>query len=60
MGYDTRPLLTIPEKNKFLTDALRDDFYIMLEHDAHNQVITVEQTERGIRIKDVLRCEDVF
>jgi len=60
MGYDTRPLLTMPEKTKFLTAALRDDFYIMLEHDAHNQIVTVEETERGIRIKDVYSCDAVF
>ncbi len=60
MGYDTRPLLTMPEKNKFLTDALADNFYIVLEHDAHNQIITVEQTERGIRLKDTFTCEEIF
>ncbi|NMH28447.1 MBL fold metallo-hydrolase [Flavobacterium silvaticum] len=60
MGYDTRPLLTMPEKETFLKFVLENDMFVMLEHDAHNQIITVEQTERGIRLKNVLDCSDVF
>jgi glyoxylase-like metal-dependent hydrolase (beta-lactamase superfamily II) len=60
MGYDTRPLLTMPEKGKFLTAAAANNYYLFLEHDAHNQIITVEQTERGVRLKDVYTCEEVF
>lgn len=60
MGYDTRPLLTLPEKAKFLNAAAQNNYYLWLEHDAHNQIITVEQTEKGIRLKEVFRCEDVL
>ncbi|MES2812998.1 MAG: MBL fold metallo-hydrolase [Bacteroidota bacterium] len=60
MGYDTRPLLTLPEKAKFLTTAAENNYYLWLEHDAHNQIITVEQTEKGVRLKEVFRCEDVL
>ncbi|TEB41366.1 MBL fold metallo-hydrolase, partial [Flavobacterium circumlabens] len=44
MGYDTRPLLTMPEKSKFLNAAADHNYYLFLEHDAHNQIITVEHT----------------
>jgi glyoxylase-like metal-dependent hydrolase (beta-lactamase superfamily II) len=60
MGYDTRPLLTLPEKAKFLHTAVENNYYLWLEHDAHNQIITLENTERGIRLKDVFRCEDII
>ncbi len=60
MGYDTRPLLTMPEKTKFLTTAAEKNHYLWLEHDAHNQIITVEQTEKGVRLKEVFRCEDIL
>lgn len=60
MGYDTRPLLTLPEKTKFLNNAAENNYYLWLEHDAHNQIITVEQTEKGVRLKDVYRCEDIL
>ena len=58
MGYDTRPLLTMPEKNKFLNAAVANNYYLWLEHDAHNEIITVENTEKGIRLKDIYSSED--
>jgi glyoxylase-like metal-dependent hydrolase (beta-lactamase superfamily II) len=60
MGYDTRPLLTLPEKTKFLNTAVEKNYYLWLEHDAHNQIITVENSEKGIRIKEVFSCEDIL
>jgi glyoxylase-like metal-dependent hydrolase (beta-lactamase superfamily II) len=60
MGYDTRPLLTMPEKAKFLTAAAENNYYLFLEHDAHNEIITVEQTERGVRMKERFSCEEIL
>jgi glyoxylase-like metal-dependent hydrolase (beta-lactamase superfamily II) len=60
MGYDTRPLLTMPEKAKFLSAAADHNYYLFLEHDAHNQIITVEHTEKGVRLKEMFLCEDIF
>ena len=60
MGYDTRPLLTLGEKEKFLNAAATNNYYLFLEHDAHNEIITVENTERGIRLKDVFTCEEIL
>lgn len=60
MGYDTRPLLTMPEKSKLLTAAAEHNYYLFLEHDAHNHIVTVENTERGIRLKDVFRCDEIL
>ena len=60
MGYDTRPLLTMPEKSKFLTAAAENNYYLFLEHDAHNEIITVENTERGVRLKDVFSFNDIL
>ncbi|WP_396208903.1 MBL fold metallo-hydrolase [Flavobacterium sp.] len=60
MGYDTRPLLTLDEKTKFMNAAADHNYYLFLEHDAHNQIITVEKTEKGVRLKEVLRYDDLF
>jgi hypothetical protein len=60
MGYDTRPLLTMPEKTLFLNEAAENNYYLFLEHDAHNQIITVEKTEKGIRLKEVFTCDEIF
>jgi glyoxylase-like metal-dependent hydrolase (beta-lactamase superfamily II) len=60
MGYDTRPLLTLSEKEKFLNMAAEDNFYLFLEHDAHNEIITVQKTEKGIRLKNIYNSQDIF
>ena len=60
MGYDTRPLLTMPEKAKFLNTAADENYYLFLEHDAHHEIITVEKTEKGIRLKEVFSCLDIL
>ena len=60
MGYDTRPLLTMPEKNKVLTAAADHNHFLFLEHDAHNEIITVQHTEKGVRLKEVFKCEEML
>lgn len=60
MGYDTRPLLTLNEKESFLNMAADNNFYLFLEHDAHNEIITVQKTEKGVRLKDVFTTRDIF
>ncbi len=60
MGYDTRPLLTMPEKSKFLNLAADNNYYLFLEHDAHNEIITVEKTEKGVRLKETFTCIQFF
>ncbi|MEM8522090.1 MBL fold metallo-hydrolase [Flavobacterium sp. PL12] len=60
MGYDTRPLLTMPEKEKFLNAAADNNYYLFLEHDAHNEIITVQHTEKGVRLKQVHSCEEIL
>ena len=60
MSYDTRPLLTLNEKDIFLKQAAKNNYYLFLEHDAHNQIITVKQTEKGVRLNKVYTCNEVF
>jgi glyoxylase-like metal-dependent hydrolase (beta-lactamase superfamily II) len=60
MGYDTRPLLTLPEKELFLNAAADNGFYLFLEHDAHNQIITVKHTEKGVRLDKTYTCKELF
>ncbi|MBF8149050.1 MBL fold metallo-hydrolase [Winogradskyella sp. F6397] len=60
MGYDTRPLLTLDEKELFLNMAADNNFYLFLEHDAHNEIITVKHTEKGVRLNDTYTTNELF
>lgn len=51
MGYDTRPLITLAEKGKFLELAAEHNRVLMLEHDPVNECCTVVNTEKGIRLE---------
>ncbi|AJH13253.1 MBL fold metallo-hydrolase [Myroides profundi] len=60
MGYDTRPLLTLDEKEKFLKMAADENWYLFLEHDAHNEIITVQHTEKGVRLNENLKANEIL
>lgn len=60
MSYDTRPLLTLNEKERFLNLAAENNYYLFLEHDAHNEVITVKKTDKGVRLSESLSFKDIF
>ncbi len=60
MGYDTRPLLTLAEKTAFLEQAATEGYYLYLEHDAHNQVITLQHTDRGVKLDKTYTFDEVF
>jgi glyoxylase-like metal-dependent hydrolase (beta-lactamase superfamily II) len=59
-GYDTRPLLSLDEKSKFLNLAANHNYYLFLEHDAHHEIVTVKHSEKGVVLNERFRCEDVF
>jgi glyoxylase-like metal-dependent hydrolase (beta-lactamase superfamily II) len=52
MGYDTRPLLTLDEKSSFMQTAADNHYVLFLEHDSVNECCTLENTEKGIRLKE--------
>ena len=60
MGYDTRPLLSLSEKEKFLNHAADNNYYLILEHDAHNHIITVKHTEKGVRLNESFTFSELF
>jgi len=60
MGFDTRPLLTLTEKEKFLKQAVDKGYYLFLEHDAHNEIITLKNTEKGVRLDKTYTFNELF
>ncbi|MBX7093474.1 MAG: MBL fold metallo-hydrolase [Flavobacteriales bacterium] len=59
MGYDTRPLITLEEKGKFLKRAADEEYILFLEHDSVNECCTVQNTEKGIRLKETFRFDEL-
>jgi glyoxylase-like metal-dependent hydrolase (beta-lactamase superfamily II) len=60
MGYDTRPLITLEEKERFLKEAADNNYILFLEHDPINECCTVKETERGVRLDHVFALKDIL
>ena len=60
MGYDTRPLLSMSEKERFLKEAVDNNYYLFMEHDPYNEVITLKHTEKGVRLDKTYTFNDLF
>jgi glyoxylase-like metal-dependent hydrolase (beta-lactamase superfamily II) len=60
MGYDTRPLITMEEKAKFLQKAADENYYLFLEHDANTEICTVQYTDKGVRLDGQFNFKEIF
>jgi glyoxylase-like metal-dependent hydrolase (beta-lactamase superfamily II) len=60
MGYDTRPLLTLEEKEKFLNEAADNNYVLFFEHDSVNQCCTLTKTERGVRLDRTFPLSEII
>jgi glyoxylase-like metal-dependent hydrolase (beta-lactamase superfamily II) len=60
MGYDTRPLITLTEKEQFLQNAVTNQYVLFLEHDSVNECCTLQQTEKGIRLQETDSFSGIF
>ncbi|MBX2903946.1 MAG: MBL fold metallo-hydrolase [Chitinophagales bacterium] len=59
MAYDTRPLLTLDEKKTFLEAGVQQEHIFFFEHDKQVECCTLQQTERGIKEKDVFKLSEL-
>jgi len=60
MGYDTRPLLTMQEREPFMKRAADEEYILFLEHDPVNECCTVQHTEKGVRLKEKFTLKEYF
>jgi glyoxylase-like metal-dependent hydrolase (beta-lactamase superfamily II) len=59
MGYDMNPVITLNEKNSFLTEALQNDYVLFFEHDPTIECCTLQMTDKGIRMKDAFKLSEL-
>ncbi len=60
MAYDTRPLLTLEEKQSFLNEAYKNNYLLFFEHDPVNVLCNLKQTEKGIRMDQSINFNDIL
>lgn len=59
MSYDTRPLLTLDEKEAFINEAVENNYIIFLEHDAYNECFELQKTEQGIKTGESFTLDSI-
>lgn len=52
MSYDMRPLQTMEEKQSVLKQAVDEQWILLFEHDPVYEAALVENTEKGVRIRE--------
>jgi glyoxylase-like metal-dependent hydrolase (beta-lactamase superfamily II) len=59
MAYDMFPLKTLMEKKVILNEAVEKNYILFLEHDPVNECCTLQQTEKGVRLKETFRLNEL-
>ncbi|TAH11917.1 MAG: MBL fold metallo-hydrolase [Sphingobacteriia bacterium] len=59
MGYDMFPYTTLQEKKSFLKEAAENNYVLFFEHDPINECCTVQETEKGIRVKEIFTLDSL-
>lgn len=59
MAYDMFPLTTLHEKKSFLSEAVEKDYILFFEHDPQHECCLLQQTEKGIRVKNTFSLSEL-
>lgn len=59
MAYDMRPLETLKEKKTLLQEAVANNWVLYFEHDPKVECCTLEETPKGIRVKETFALSDL-
>ncbi|MBD3615006.1 MAG: MBL fold metallo-hydrolase [Gracilimonas sp.] len=59
MGYDMYPVQTLDEKDTFLKQAAEQNWNLYLEHDAHKEIIRIQQKDGRFSVSETLTLNDL-
>ena len=59
MAYDTRPLITLMEKEKFFNEAVENDYVLFFEHDIYYECCTLKMTDKGPQVNETFYLKNL-
>lgn len=59
MAYDMFPLTTLNEKKSFLQEAVENKYILFFEHDPQIECCDLQRTDKGIRLRNQFRLEEL-
>ena len=60
MAYDTRPLETLKDKERFYNEAIQNNYVLFFEHDLYNECCTLKVTEKGVGVGDAFELSTLM
>ena len=58
-AFDTRPLVSMKEKEVFLSEAVNNNYILFFEHDYYNECCTLQNTAKGVRSKESILLKNI-
>lgn len=59
MAYDTKPLITLEDRERFFKEALEENVILFFEHDLYHECCSIEMTEKGVKVKETFRLNEL-
>ncbi|MFZ4263301.1 MBL fold metallo-hydrolase [Sphingobacterium sp. HJSM2_6] len=59
MSYDVRPLITMDERQSYWKEIVEHEYILFLEHDPVFECCTLQNTEKGIRLKETFKLSEL-
>ena len=59
MSYDVRPLVSMKEKEKFLSFCYENNVLLFFEHDSNVELGVLKNSTRGIRLQNKLSLTEL-
>ena len=56
----SKKILSLEKKDFFLNYAVENNVFLFLEHDSVIEVVSLKKTDKGVRINEIFKYEDVF
>jgi glyoxylase-like metal-dependent hydrolase (beta-lactamase superfamily II) len=60
MAYDTRPLLSLEEKERFLNLAVEKNLVLFFEHDPVHECATLQASDRGPKLAQTISLKELI
>jgi len=58
-AYDLDPVKAMEEKGEFLKEASKKNYVLFFEHDFYTECATVQETEKGVQLKEKFKLEEL-
>ena len=58
-AYDMNPLTAMDEKSVFYDEAIKNNYYLVFEHDIYVECCTLKNTEKGVRADQLYKVSEI-